>query len=114
MSECNCPGVTKLSEEKVLEMRRLYKAGGISQNALAKKYGVQRITIFRALSGFTWGHLPNATVTRAGTRCGMGIEKAEKIRTSYATGDFTHMQLAVKHRVSLNTISNIINGKTWR
>jgi hypothetical protein len=48
----------KLTDEDVAEIRRLYAAGGISQPALAKRYGVNNSVICRAIAGKTWRHVP--------------------------------------------------------
>ena len=47
-------GRAKLTYAAVLEMRQLYAQGGITQAALAKRYGVPRGTVCHALSGYTW------------------------------------------------------------
>jgi hypothetical protein len=56
----NCPSA-KLTEEKVIEIRRRYAAGEMDQAALAWEYGVGLATICEAISGKTWGHVPPTT-----------------------------------------------------
>lgn len=46
-------GTTRLSDEKVLEARERYAAGGVTHQALADEYGVGRSTITEAING-TW------------------------------------------------------------
>jgi hypothetical protein len=58
----------KLSDEQVVEMRRLSREGH-SYSALAARYGVTPATAFRAVVGQTWRHvsddaLPAQAVTR--------------------------------------------------
>jgi hypothetical protein len=48
----------RLTESDVLEIRRLYAAGGISQRALAAKYSVRQPTVGAIVRGSTWTHLP--------------------------------------------------------
>jgi len=50
-------GVSPLSASKVKAIRRRYAAGGISQAALAKKYGVVQSAIWQIVNGVTWAHL---------------------------------------------------------
>lgn len=57
----------KLTDSKVLEMRRLYAAGNGSTRQLAAMYGVDKATAYRAISGATWTHL---TVPARCVSCG--------------------------------------------
>lgn len=50
-------GRAKLTEDIVREMRVEYANGGVSQQVLADRYGVDQKAICRALSGKTWGHI---------------------------------------------------------
>lgn len=50
-------GQAKLTAEKVIEMRRRYAAGGVSQRQLARDYGVTRLTVSRILEGRLWRHI---------------------------------------------------------
>jgi hypothetical protein len=47
-----------LTNELVSKLRAEYARGGISQHALARKYGINRNTIESFLSRRTWRHLP--------------------------------------------------------
>lgn len=46
----------RLSLDKAEEIRRMYAAGGVSQDTLAKQYGVHQITISHVVRGLTWQH----------------------------------------------------------
>jgi hypothetical protein len=50
-------GRARLDEEKILEARRLRRAGW-SERALADRYQVRPATMHYALVGHTWRHLP--------------------------------------------------------
>lgn len=52
-------GQSKLNPDKVRKIRRAAKAGA-SQGALAREYGVHRITIRQVLRGETWIHVKEA------------------------------------------------------
>jgi hypothetical protein len=51
-------GRAKLDEVKVAEARRL-KRDGWTYPELAARYGVGKVTLFYAVSGRTWGHVPS-------------------------------------------------------
>jgi len=50
-------GSAKLTEEKVLEIRKKHSMGNISQKELANEYGVTGVTICRILSRKIWKHI---------------------------------------------------------
>ncbi|MEM1416560.1 MAG: HNH endonuclease [Myxococcota bacterium] len=60
--------VARLDEAKVAEARARYRAGGVSQKALAAEYGVSSNTMHKALTGQTWSTVPGA-VRRQATYC---------------------------------------------
>lgn len=49
--------MAKLKEYEVLEIRRLYEEGCISQRELGKRYHVHRFTIWDILKRKTWRHI---------------------------------------------------------
>lgn len=53
-------GKAKLSNEQVIEMRRLYAEGWTSY-ALSSRYGLDHSAIWRVVTGQRWAHLPGAT-----------------------------------------------------
>lgn len=50
-------GMSKLTEEKVLAMRAEYAAGGISQAALGRKYGINSGTTCEIINRKLWTHI---------------------------------------------------------
>lgn len=50
-----------LTEDKVIEMRKMYAMGGYSHAALGIIFGVARTTAAYALSGKSWGNIPILT-----------------------------------------------------
>lgn len=50
------PGA-KLKENQVLQIRKLYKKGNITQKVLGLKYGVGRLAIHDIIHGKNWGYL---------------------------------------------------------
>jgi hypothetical protein len=51
----------KLSDEQVIEMRRLSREGR-SYSALGTRYGVTPATAFRAVVAQTWRHVPDDAI----------------------------------------------------
>jgi hypothetical protein len=50
-------GNARLTETSVAEIRRLYAAGGVSQDALAAQFCVDQDTISNVVRGLTWRHI---------------------------------------------------------
>ncbi len=48
----------KLTEEQVIEIRRRYKAGGVTQAALASEYGMHPLSICNIVNRISWKRLP--------------------------------------------------------
>jgi len=51
-------GSVKLTADKVCQIRELGAVGGLSQSAIAARFGVSRSTVQLILSGKRWKHLP--------------------------------------------------------
>lgn len=51
-------GMARFTEAQILEMRRRYKVGGVTQRKLAAEYGTSQTVVWGILSGRTWKHLP--------------------------------------------------------
>jgi hypothetical protein len=50
-------GRAKLTDQQVLEIRRLYSQGGVSQTVLAKKFGVDQTMIGFIVRRVSWTHI---------------------------------------------------------
>jgi hypothetical protein len=50
-------GATPLTDDDVREIRRLYATSTITQDALAKRYGIGQASIFHILKRHTWRHI---------------------------------------------------------
>lgn len=55
-------GLAKLSENDVRAIRRLYAAGGCSQQRLARSFGVSQLNISMIVRGKTWTHVDDEKV----------------------------------------------------
>lgn len=50
-------GRAKLSDSLVVALRDFYRAGDVSIRELGRCAGLHHTTVWRALHGFTWGHV---------------------------------------------------------
>jgi len=50
-------GFSKLTEAQVREMRRAYKGGGVTQEALGEKYGITQTSTSRIVNRKLWSHI---------------------------------------------------------
>lgn len=60
-------GMARLTEGTVAEARRRFSAGEATPAELATEYGVALGTMYSALTGKTWGHVPGAVPKRRQT-----------------------------------------------
>ena len=57
-------GNTKLTEDSVARAREEYAEGKLTCPALAKKHGVKESTMWSAITGECWSHVPGAVTTK--------------------------------------------------
>lgn len=50
-------GRARLYDDQVVEIRSLYKAGGVTQKELSQKFGVSRSNISSIVRSVTWAHI---------------------------------------------------------
>ena len=50
----------RLSDAAILELRRRYAAGGITQQALADEYGTSQCNVSKIVLGVSWAHVSEA------------------------------------------------------
>lgn len=58
------PAITPLSERDVIDIRRRYAQGGISQSALAREYGMSSRQVSGIVRQQSWEHLPSVDELR--------------------------------------------------
>jgi hypothetical protein len=107
----------KLTPDFVQALRARYVAGE-SLNALAKSSGFAKRTVYQALIGETWSHVPGAIILRdaprGDTHTGARLTRATVIdlRRRYCAGE-SCAALSTKLGVHYNTVEAAIKGKTW-
>lgn len=99
-------GMAKLTDEQVLEIRRIYSTRGATQKALAKRYGVSPSMIRFIVAGQSWTHLPVSPLPKIEPK--IPFERVLEIRRLFATGEYTKGALAEMFSVSSSQVSNIV------
>jgi len=56
-------GMSKLTDEKVLLIRSMYAAGGVTQTQIGDRFGVSSRTVSLVVRGASWKHLPLSNPT---------------------------------------------------
>jgi hypothetical protein len=117
-------GNAKLSDEQVVEMRRLYAAGRITADAIASRYSISKDQLGRIVSGRAWRHvggpvtLPN-TRERVRTRgaahhqAKLTDEAVRELRSRHRQGAAIRA-LARAHGLAPATVGAIVRRETWR
>lgn len=79
---------TKIPDATVMEMRRLYAAGGVSQNALADRFGIKRNQAQDLISGRKRTYLPvlGPPAERAHRGARLSLAQVEEIRRLRSVG----------------------------
>jgi len=113
-------GNSKLTDRKVHQIRKLYATGKHTLAELAKMFDVALSTIGRVVRGDSWAHTSGrcsqdnyARGEQNGTS-GLARREVKKIRKLYATSNHTQRELAEMFGVTQQTISLIVNRKSWK
>lgn len=104
-------GVSKLTDDQAREIIAAYRAGGVTQEALAEQYGVSQRTVSLMVRGETWTHLNDGVVANPKK---LTREDAERARELHRSGRWTITALADSYGVSRGLMSGIVNGHYYR
>ena len=125
------PNPVPLRERRILRGAKLTKADvinireraqeGVSQAVLAKEYGITSTHTSLIVAGKVWTHVGGPVVPVSGVPVGerSGASKLTEadiveIRGRYAAGGVTQEDLAREFGVTVSTIRNITNRRTWK
>jgi DNA invertase Pin-like site-specific DNA recombinase len=109
-----------LTEEQILELRKRYAAGGVTQTALAREFGISQPGLSDILRGVRRGNV--APVQYKPQRMPHGSrhwrarlteEQASQIRKRWKGGE-PQSVLAAKYGIGRTTVWKIIHGIAWR
>lgn len=102
----------KLTEEKVCEIRILYKDKSNTIAELAKKFDVTTKTISDIITGKTW---KLERKHKMFDRCRkLTNQQVRDIREMHKTGKYLQLDLAKKYNVNASLISAIIRNTIWK
>lgn len=101
----------KLSDAQVEQVRNEYAAGGVTQQQLAKKYGVFNTTICQLVKHRY--RSDKAPIERRGNAI-LYEKHVILIRKLYNTGDYSYNDLAFLFGVGFNAIALIVRRDTWK
>ena len=117
---------THLNERQVMQIRKLYKAGGVTYIELGVQFGLSKPGINAIISGANWKHLavlgrpekPNLPKhSLRGEKIGTSrlTESAViEMRLKYATDKYSLADLAKHFNLPMGTIHSAVVGKTWK
>lgn|GEM_PF-2089545 len=104
--------VTKLTRERVAEIKVKLSHGQQSQAEIANDFGVSQNAVANIAQGKTWADVePIEIPGRRRPRVVLSMEVAEQIR---ATPEISGSEWARRLGVNQQTISKIRTGKTWK
>jgi hypothetical protein len=102
----------KLTEEKVMEIRRRW-ANGESQLALGNEFNTPQANIWMIVRGKSWTHLPVIGRNNERTRVSLGSDDVLDIRRLRLEGR-TQQSLADEYGVSRTAIARIVHGDWYK
>jgi len=107
---------SKLTDDKVRQIRDTYSTETIAQYELANHYGVSSPVIGKIVRGEAWVHVGGPITHRRWWQRNGKVNAAEvkTIRQLYSVGNVTYAELGKRYGVHKNTIGSIIRGETWR
>lgn len=101
----------KLTEEDVLEIRKLYIDKSNTRQELATKFDVCTKTIHDITTGKTWNLEKNNKKLLRHRK--LSRTQAKDIREMYKTGKYFQSDLAKKYHVNQTLISAVVRNKIW-
>jgi len=114
-------GQSKLTWRNVKEIRRLNKSNKLSQEEIAKKFGISRPAVQKIVYNLVWFDSSYIYTPKFPKLYGENNGRAKlkekdviKIRKLYKTGKYFQKDLAEMYGVSINSISHAVNYKSWK
>lgn len=102
----------KLTDEQVIEMRKLYSETKIPIRELASKFGIGYRSASKIVAGHTWAHLPVPEHVR-NRAAKLSEDTVREIRRLRTTGT-TVKEIAHQFTLSIFTVNDIVYRRTWK
>ncbi len=112
-------GRAKLNRFQASEIRHAYLVGGLTQEEIASKYGVNRMQVSMIARGKHWrDESMSPPTSHLGRRHSygkrkIGMREAQKIRSEYVPHIVTQKMLAEQYRVSSGEVGRILRNEVW-
>lgn len=113
-------GMSKLTDDKVIQIRRRYQTENKTYSDLSKDYGVSATMIGDIVSGHCWKHLTGGiSIARRAEGENHGHHKitcaqARTIMRRYRTRKVTMQSLADRFGINISCIFDIIHRNSWK
>ncbi len=105
---------SKLCDNAVKIIRKVYLTSNITLKELAFDFGVEVDAIRQAVKGVTWKHIVSSTrAVNKDFRKKLSIKEVRSIKRRHIAGGITNVRLASIYGVDKSQIGNIIKGKQW-
>ncbi|UVI32076.1 hypothetical protein [Paenibacillus spongiae] len=117
----------KISEDTVIEIRRLYAETDMNRYEIAEKFNISYATVSSVINKATWGEVTSElaydpkVIKQKKKVIVRGEKKSKKLNEQcvleiyrlYLETDLTMKEIGKKYSIKDNTVCNILNGKTW-
>ncbi len=108
---------TKITAEAAQEIRAAYGAGE-SQESIAKRFGINQVTVSAITRGEHWtvegqGGIERGAHAKVPRNAKLDRATAEAIRAEYAAGGVSQKSLGARYGITQSQVSHIISGKVW-
>lgn len=89
-------------------------SNGIPVSNLIKSYKISRQAIYNLLNGLTWTHIHTGANGPLRNPRKLDLAKAQQLRQSFARGDVTYKDLAIKYNTTSANVGKVIRGELWK
>lgn len=103
----------KLTEQNVLEIRKLWAESKIPLEQLAVRFGVSYGTLERAARGTSWKHLPKAIPQEGARHAKLTKESVLEMRSLRESG-LTVIEIAHRFGISRFTCNDVVYRRSWK
>lgn len=104
--------LSRLKDEDILEIRRMYVSGEATQAEIGERYGIWQTHVGHIVHGESWPHLPFPN-GRKKKRTKLTEENVIEMRRLFRSGEADKSDLTTKYGVTLDTVNRIVAGTRW-
>jgi len=105
----------KLSNTDVQKIRNIFAEGNIAPKDLAVQFNISISAINKVINNITWQDADyKPSIKRRVGNTKLSYEATDKIRDEFNIGNQTTEFLAIKYRLSVETIRRILRNEIWK